>query len=162
MSLDPEIVSWLKIVAGSSVTGTVLIALAKWFVVRPLEKAEQEAKEYKDLWKEEQRARVKRIEAAEAALGRPSMRPHRENQTTRSMLVETMSRRQYEEELQRQMLAERAVTLPHAPPLEAFEPTREPELHGLGGRQDYEDHRKRNARDGVDTPIDFKPKGTRR
>jgi hypothetical protein len=44
-----------------------------------------------------------------------------------------------------------------APP--PAQPARPP-LHGAGGRQDYEDHRQRNAQEGFDTPTAYRPRQT--
>jgi hypothetical protein len=123
---DPDLISWLKPIIETMVSGGVLTAMARFFIVKPLEEAKRERDEYKKLWKDEQTAREKRIEAAETALyGRPSMR-YREELPTLSMLVESTPKRQREEELQRQVLAERAPGQPPAMPLAGMRPPRIP------------------------------------
>lgn len=171
--MDAELLSWLKVIAGSGVTGTALVAGAKWFIVRPVERAEaaekaalqreadakKEAERWKDLWKDEQRATDQRIAQAEAALtGQTSMRPHRGELPTMSMLVESTPKRQHDDELQRRLLEDKARALPASTALEAFAPRAPPQLHGKGGRQDYEDRRRRQQDRGEDTPTQaFKP-----
>lgn len=121
-AMNPELVSWGKTLAQWLISSGALIGAARFFIVRPLKKAEDERDEYKKLWKDEQLAREKRIEEAETALfGRPSMR-YREELPTISMLKESTPKMQHEEELQRRLLAERARDLAPTTVLEAFAP----------------------------------------
>ncbi|HEX4334668.1 MAG TPA: hypothetical protein VH062_02075 [Polyangiaceae bacterium] len=158
MAIDPEVMSWLKVIAGSGATGSVLMGAFHWFIRRPLLKAEAEALQYKNLWKGEQLAREKRIADAETALyGRPSMR-FREEQPTLSMIVDSRTKKEHEAELQRQMLAERARGLPHTTALEAFAPSPRDQVRAAGGGQDvYEERRQRQRERGEDTPTAFQP-----
>lgn len=171
--MDAETLSWAKAILGGLISSGIGLGAWRWFIVRPVERAElaerkalereadakREAERWKDLWKDEQIAREKRIAAAETALdGRPSMRPHRGELPTMSMLVESTPKRLHEEEVQRRLLADRAAGNPPSTALEAFAPPpRQPRPHGAGGRQDHEEW-KRRQRDGTDTPTQaFKP-----